>query len=777
MAGASSPYHGVHESAVGRSDCRQYRRLSPRNRAGIERVLTELLLAAAIGVGAVAHERQRRLRNRLARSGALMSAALGTLSGVCYRYVGGGAIRIDGRGDDPTWPLKLDDLLHRAPTREIAARAAFASLALTGKGETLRLTLEDGSCRTIELTLHRVTSNDHRLSFDLIWVTDISDREAAIAEGAQRAAERDRLAIALDTLPLPIWWRDADLAVTNGNARFRQQPDLATAARPLAKLALSSGAAQSKLVSSGGDAGGPQELTELPLHGGGTLGFARDRSEIEQARSEIARLGLAHREVLETVTTAIAIFGPDARLLFFNTAFVRLWQLDRDFLDSEPTLPEVLDLLRERRSLPEHADFRRFKAEQLALFTELRTPLDELMHLPDDRTLRQVVSRHPFGGLTFTFENVTDRLALERSYNTLAEVQRETLDNLSEGLAVFGSDGRLTLWNPAFAEMWLLQPHDLVNRPHIATLVDKMRPFYAETDWDITKAEIIDRVISYTSYAGTLDRRDGLVLEINTIPLPDGNVLLSYLDVSDSTRVRKALRDRNDALETAGRLKSEFIANVSYELRTPLNAVIGFADILSNQYFGPLNERQLEYSRGILESSQRLMSLINDILDIASIEAGQLTLECTPVDVHAMLAGVLTLSRERAKRLHLHLNFDCPHDIGIVTLDEARIRQALFNLLSNAIKFTPAGGTITLGARRVGREVALSVSDTGIGIASELRDKVFESFERGRTDGRQVGAGLGLTLVQSFVEMHGGRVELESPPEGGTRVTCWLPAL
>ncbi len=171
------------------------------------------------------------------------------------------------------------------------------------------------------------------------------------------------------------------------------------------------------------------------------------------------------------------------------------------------------------------------------------------------------------------------------------------------------------------------------------------------------------------------------------------------------------------------------------------------------------------------------MSLINDILVIASIEAGQLTLDRTPVDVHAMLAGVLTLSRERAKRLQLTLNFDCPHDIGMVTLDEARIRQALFNLLSNAIKFTPAGGTITLGARRVGREVALSVRDTGIGIAAELQDKVFESFERGRTDGRQVGAGLGLTLVQSFVEMHGGRVELDSMVDGGTCVTCWLPAI
>jgi signal transduction histidine kinase len=740
-------------------------------------MLTEILLIAAIGIGIGAHERQRRLYDRTRRGAALTSAALGTIAGVCYRYVDNRAVRIDGPANDPVWPTALDDLLRKAPSREAEVHAAFATLALTGKGESLRITLEDGSRRALELTMHRVISTDRRLSFDLIWVTDVSDREAARAEGVQHIAERDQLTLALDTLPAAVWWRDKDLAIIRGNARFRAWPDIATVALPLAELAVSSGMAQNALREVGGEAAGMHELTEVPLPPGGTLGFARDRSDIEKARSEIARLGLAHREVLETVTTAIAIFGPDARLLFFNTGYERLWQLDRDFLDSEPTLPEVLDLLREQRALPEYADFRRFKAEQLAMFTELRTPLDELMHLPDDRTLRQVVSRHPFGGLTFTYENVTDRLALERSYNTLAEVQRETLDNLSEGLAVFGSDGRLTLWNPAFAEMWLLQPHDLVNRPHISALVEKMRQFYSDEEWETTKAGIMERVISYTSSAGTLMRRDGLVLEINTIPLPDGNVLLSYLDVSDSTRVRKALKDRNDALETAGRLKSEFIANVSYELRTPLNAVIGFADILSNQYFGPLNDRQLEYSRGIFESSQRLMSLINDILDIASIEAGQLSLDRAPVDVHAMLAGVLTLSRERAKHLQLNLAFDCPHDIGVVTLDEGRIRQALFNLLSNAIKFTPAGGTITLGARRIGPEVALSVSDTGIGIATEMQAKVFESFERGRTDGRQVGAGLGLTLVQSFVEMHGGRVELDSPQDGGTCVTCWLPAI
>ncbi len=356
----------------------------------------------------------------------------------------------------------------------------------------------------------------------------------------------------------------------------------------------------------------------MPLESGGTIGFGRDRHEVETVQAELDRLTLGHREVLEALSTAIAIWGPDARLLFYNAAFERLWGLDDDWLASEPSLPELLDQLREMRALPEHADFRRFKADQLAQLTELVEPRDELLHLPDERTLRLRISRHPFGGLTYTYEDVTDKLALERSYNTLIDVQRETLDNLFEGIAVFGSDGRLKLWNPAYGEIWQLQPADLANRPHVTALIDKARALYdTGNDWERTRFAAIERVTNYAGHSERLERHDGSVLDVNAVPLPDGNVLLSYLDVTDSIRVERALREKNDALETAGHLKSEFIANVSYELRTPLNAIIGFAEILTNQYFGELNDRQIEYSRGILDSSQRLLSLINDILDLA----------------------------------------------------------------------------------------------------------------------------------------------------------------
>jgi signal transduction histidine kinase len=265
------------------------------------------------------------------------------------------------------------------------------------------------------------------------------------------------------------------------------------------------------------------------------------------------------------------------------------------------------------------------------------------------------------------------------------------------------------------------------------------------------------------------------VLVFSSLPLADGGCLYTYLDVTDSTRVERALRERNAALETADRLKSEFIANVSYELRTPLNAIIGFAEILNQAYFGTLNERQAEYSRGILEASNRLLSLINDILDIATIEAGYLQLDLGTVDVQGLLSSIETFAAERARNRNLAFSIDCPPGIGTVVADERRLKQAIYNVVSNALKFTPPGGRIGVAARRADGALEITVTDTGIGIDPQDQTIVFEKFAPIRSQGRQTGAGLGLALVKKLIELHHGRVELQSTPGTGTRVTCRIP--
>ena len=217
--------------------------------------------------------------------------------------------------------------------------------------------------------------------------------------------------------------------------------------------------------------------------------------------------------MLESIHAAVAIYGADRRLKFFNAAFARLWALEEGWLAGEPSLDELLERLRERRRLPEQADTRAFKREQMGLFTSLIEPESELLHLPDGRTLSMSVSPHPLGGLIFAYEDVTDRLALERSYNTLIDVQRETLDNLFEAIAVFGSDGRLKLHNPAYRRIWGLSEDDLDGEPHVSDIVEKIRDFYNDAgDWPAMRERIIARITAQAPASGRLDGTDGSML-------------------------------------------------------------------------------------------------------------------------------------------------------------------------------------------------------------------------------------------------------------------------
>ncbi len=622
---------------------------------------------------------------------------------------------------------------------------------------------------------------------------------------AQAEAERDAALAILDALPTPIWRRGADHALAYCNRAYAaavgrdagsvvseatELPGRAQAgvSRALARRALETGETASErlhVVVAGERR--LMELFETPLtardgaepseaSAGDTVGLALDRTASEELRSELKRHIEAHAEVLEALGSGIAIFGPDMRLKFFNTAYARLWGLEEGALRGEPHLNDILELLRERRRVPEQSDFPAYKREQERRFSTLIERLEDLLHLPDGTTLRLTATPHPFGGVLMSFEDVTDRLALERSYNTLIAVQRETLDHLFEGVAVYGADGRLKLFNPVYARLWSLSESFLSGEPHVREVVPETRAYFdiPDEDWPALMDRIVGQSTEPNARGRRRERADGSVIEWAQVPLPDGANLFTFLDVTDSTRVERALRERNEALETADRLKSEFIANVSYELRTPLNAIVGFAEILENQYFGELNERQLEYSQAIVESSQRLHTLINDILDLATIEAGYLRLDLDEVHLYPLLESVYNLGFERARNRGIELMLDCESDIGSQTADELRLKQALFNLLSNAVKYTPEGGRVTLSARRRDDGVELSVADTGVGIAEVDQDRIFESFERagGR---RQSGAGLGLSLVKRLIELHGGRVTLKSKAGEGTCVTCFIP--
>ncbi len=513
----------------------------------------------------------------------------------------------------------------------------------------------------------------------------------------------------------------------------------------------------------------------------GHIGTATDITTEETLAREHERTQSATKELLEQLSTAVAAFGADHKIEFFNSAFTRLWGLDEAWLLSHPKLGDILERLRDGRRLPEQVDFRRYKQSWLDMFVGLIDPFDDMMYLPDGTALRVLVVPNPAGGLIFTFEDVSSRLQLETSYNTLVAVQRETLDHLHEGIAVFGGDGRLKLWNPAFTRLWGLNPEDLISDPHISEIVDRMRHVFEPNAWDSARDHILSHVLNGEDIAGRLKFADGRLIAYGTTVLPDGGVLVSHTDITDSVRVETALRDKNAALEAAERLKLDFLANMSYQLRTPLNAIMGFIEILDHQYFGPLNDKQREYTSGTREASEKLLSLIDDILDLSTIEAGYMRLDYDQIDLKTFLTSVQGLTVEWARKEGLDVILDVEDTIGTLAVDPRRVKQALVNLIRNAIAFSNAGGVITLRARRVDTHIQIEVEDHGIGIPVADQTQILEPFARGSNtaarDGLmgQGGAGLGLTLVKHIAELHGGSVDIISQKDHGTTARLNLP--
>lgn len=675
---------------------------------------------------------------------------------------------------------RYGDILHCFD--EEAARslnAAVTGLHNEGLSFDLILPLHGGDDRVVQAVGQRVLSENGDPLVDLLWMRLAN--AAVVADGPMARSlqamtqERDRLITALENLPLPVWMRDSagHIIFHNPNA-----PD-SDHTQHIAQRAVETGRpAKERISLPSAQNARLFDVTEVPLPGGeGLLGLAEDITALDVAVKNAQHGESLLRAALENLVTAIAIFDGNTRLSYYNSAYARLWSLDPAWLNSNPSYGEILDRLRESRKLPEYANFKAFRQEQLAKFVELQAPEETSLHLPDNSTLRAIISPHPVSGLVMTFEDVTDTLALESSNKALSAVQRETLDNLFEGVVVFGPNGKVRLSNPAFSQIWHLPDGFMDTHPHITEVLEQCRDFYEGVEnWATFREQLVARIMMREPNNQRLVRSDGSILEYASVPLPDGGSLLSYLDVTDSAMVEQALRERSDAQHEADRLKSEFIANVSYEIRTPLTTVAGYAALLCEEYFGELNKRQMEYAQGIQTSAEHLTALVADILDLATIEAGQVELETNPFDVQNMLVSVLGLVRESAKRARLSLEFNCPQDVGWVTADEKRLKQVMFNLLTNAIRYTPPGGIITITALREPHQLALSVADTGSGIPQADQDRVFGSFERGVSQGSaKSGAGLGLTLVKRFIELHNGSVTLDSVPDKGTMVTCRLP--
>ena len=509
-----------------------------------------------------------------------------------------------------------------------------------------------------------------------------------------------------------------------------------------------------------------------PLSAGGAAGWAVDVTQSEESREELRRHVEAHDETLNHLADAVAIFDSSKRLSFHNTAFAELWGVEPAWLAESPSHAEVLDRLRQRRRLPETADYGVWKGRELGFYETLDAPPDELWSLPDGRTLRVVRQPHPLGGLLLLFADITGEVRLKAQYNALIKVQQATLDKLSDAVAVFGSDGRLRLHNESFERFWDIPVEALPATADFDTVVELCTPkLHNRQFWMDLKARVADPdPQARAAIAGEERMSDGRNVQFQTRPLPDGATLIAFTDVTAIRGVEKALADRENALAEAEKLKREFVGNVSYELRTPLTTIIGYAELLDRQ--GPaLPDRAKGYVASVRTSASQLARSIDDVLDMATIDAGELALNLGDVAV----LDLLNAARDRAMRevgaSEVAIDVTADNGVGVIRADARRLGQVLDHLLENALRATPPGGTIYLRARRAFSHVQFEVQDTGRGIPFHVQANIFDRFvsrDRG-------GPRLGLALVKALVELHGGWVALESEPGLGATFICHLP--
>ena len=632
----------------------------------------------------------------------------------------------------------------------------------------------------------------------MIWVFDFTESELELTrlrEEAERAqADFSALVGLIEAAPMPMWFRGDDCQLRLVNAAYvaavgapsadavvTNQIELIESVDGLNAAQIAGQAASAKrpieriVAATIEDSRRSLRVTDLPLAGAGIAGYAIDIEEMEEQAREFRAFREAQRSMLDQLSVGVAQFDEHRRLTFANQPFRRIFSLPHGAVSEHASFEQVLLTARDHGRTPEVRDFPAWRAEHSEWFLSGNSH-EEAWPLSDGTHLRIVAQPMPDGGLVMIAEDRTEQLSLSATRDTLLRTRTATFDNLYEALAVFAPGGNLELWNRGFASAWGLDPELLDAHPPADALIRALAANLA----DQAEAEEIGEVVR----AATLDRKrsggqvvmdDGRVLQYAGVPLPDGNGMLTVLDVTDSRKAEDALRERNRALEEADAVMTRFLANMSYEFRTPLTSIAGFAEMLASGLGGELPEQAQDYAAAIMESVQRLTDQVENVLDLSQSEAGLMPLAKEPVDLMQLATQMVQKRQQMISNAGLVL--DLNGDSGLeIEADPRQLRRALSQLIDNAIGYTQRGGKVLIDLRREGSMVRIVISDNGPGMAQDELERALDGLRPAADgDGLERRQGLGIPLARQLVEAHGGTLEILSREGQGTTAAIRLP--
>ncbi len=669
----------------------------------------------------------------------------------------------------------------------------------TGKTLTQKLSIDGGSRRFMA----RVDNADAQVypqGAAILWLFDLTDTVRELEHHKEEALTAKNafasLAGLIEASPLPMWHRSSDYRISFVNKAYVEAVNADSAEdviedaieliegangdspMALAAKANEAGVAQQRLVTATVKGERRQlRVFDIPMGGLGVGGLAVDIQDLNDALSSNRRQAEAQRNLLDKMSAGVAQFGANRALVFSNLPFQRIFAFRDEWLAEKPEYARVLERMRENGKMPEVRDFPEWKQEREAWF-QMAAPIEEAWLLGDGTHLRLVAQPIPDGGLLLIFEDRTEQAQLASARDTLLRVRTATFDNLFEAVSVFAGDGKLSIWNRRFAEIWNLDEEQLARHPRFDELLPDLGNRLRKPAHVSILRELLQMTISNRQpRRSQLSFSDGRIFQLSTVPLPDGNALLAMLDITDSTQIEQALRDKNAALSDADSIKSKFLANMSYEFRTPLTSIGGFADLLQQGVAGDLTPQAHEYVDAIAKSAERLTQQINAVLDYTQGEAGALPVARKPVEIARLVQSVADDAAEAVTARSAELVIDLKPNAGTVEGDAGRLQQTLRAILDNALEYGGTGVRILIHAAGDRAGVTIVVSDNGPGMDAGSQARVLDGFAHADRSGTRKtdGAGLGLPLARKLVELHGGQFELESQPGAGTTIAIRLP--
>jgi signal transduction histidine kinase len=499
------------------------------------------------------------------------------------------------------------------------------------------------------------------------------------------------------------------------------------------------------------------------------------------AKEEAERADRRLLDAVNALTSGFALYTPDDRMVLYNRRFAEIYAPLAPVLEPGRHFDELL-----QRGLAVGL-FKSAVGRTEAWLRERwahhrREAASFEIELSDGRHLLVGDHRTSDGCRVVIHTDITELTARESALARQSEVMATTINSIAEALAVFDGDLKLSIWNARYQSLFGF-PDALmkVGTPLAALLrFNAERGEYGAGDPGVEVAKRIARALNRQSFQMDHVRPDGTVLEVRRRYPAAGGMLTTFADITERKRFENALQAAKEQAELASRAKTAFLANMSHELRTPLNAIIGFAEIIREQLLGPVGtEKYLDYVGDIHLSGNHLLEVINDILDLSKIESGRFELLEKPVDLERVLGSTLRLLGDKAAKGSLTVRTRLPDPQPLLYADERAMKQILLNLLSNSVKFTQPGGLVEVAVELApDGDLLLVVTDTGVGFDLVDLPRALAPFGQVDTSltRRYQGTGLGLPLVNSLTQLHGGRLEIDSKPEQGTRVVVRMPA-